>query len=263
MKKLLLILLAGMAFSCPAQGMERIKSWLGLAKKQERVTEHNQASNEVQADQICGFCRDTLITNPPSTLTHLPCHSTHVFHKDCLDTWTASQISKKYSASCPMCHKVYQRGTGVNWTSALCFTAPMLYITWKMAHYHNGINQNLIILNSYKNRIEKLPKDNPYHQLFNFAKNMFHGTLWFTRCTSIPLADFGIGFAHKMGDMEYPDFKPRNLAVITASLATGFAYTQYFSSIFNDEAPTITKLAMMAPLAVVYAGASQLLQHEE
>lgn len=88
MKKLLLIFVTGLAFSCPAQGMERIKSWLGYAKNKEST---------VSLSQECAICYEPLKTQPPEPITILGCHDKHIFHHKCVGNWV------KTHATCPLC----------------------------------------------------------------------------------------------------------------------------------------------------------------
>lgn len=94
MKKLFLILAASLTFCYPAHGMERIKSWLGLNKKQETVKKNY--INPLRGD--CPICHEPLkMPQPPVAITILPCNDKHIFHHPCIGKWL------KDHHSCPLC----------------------------------------------------------------------------------------------------------------------------------------------------------------
>lgn len=55
-----------------------------------------------RAERVCPICLETLRSNR----VQLSCG--HIFHRECLDKWTAVSVSSSTDARCPMCRKVYK-----------------------------------------------------------------------------------------------------------------------------------------------------------
>lgn len=79
------MLIVSIPFAPSTQGMEKIKSWLGLIKKQYKMDDGSQ----------CSICLDPLQAQPPVPRTILACN--HTFHHTCISTWTNTQNT------CPLC----------------------------------------------------------------------------------------------------------------------------------------------------------------
>ncbi|CAN5124889.1 hypothetical protein BH09DEP1_BH09DEP1_3860 [soil metagenome] len=83
MKKLLLIVFAGITFTLPIQGMEKIKAWFGY--KQAIVSDLDK----------CTICLEPLKLHPPVLRTVLACD--HAYHHRCISQWL------NLNNNCPLC----------------------------------------------------------------------------------------------------------------------------------------------------------------
>ena len=228
MKKLLFIALVAASIVAPTQSMERIKSWLGFAKKSNPPT-------EIANTQICPICLDDLITNPPEQITQLPCHSQHIFHANCINLWKSQQISTHGEATCPYCKKIYTKTLKSDLIPSLYYTASMLAAT-----YHHSLVRDYALDPS---------KNNNLILGINYLINI--------NAANLSTAAF---LNHLHHNKEFPAWNARNLAITATMLFAGLKYTETFS-IFNNKDATYTTTALsLSPLILGYFAASRLLK---
>lgn len=87
------------------QSMEWIKSlFLTRCKNQQESARLLIPRNEnILKAKICGSCQEDLQSVPPVPLTHLDCHPSHIFHKNCIDQWVAHKKGQNEIPRCPYC----------------------------------------------------------------------------------------------------------------------------------------------------------------
>lgn len=230
MKKLLLILAFSIPLTSSIRGMERIKAWFGYAKK-------DNAQAQIEPDHTCPICYETLITNPSTPLTPLPCHSKHVFHTDCINLWKAHQLSMHGEATCPYCKKVYSQTLKADLMPSVYYTASMLFV----ALHYTSIRDWL--LNPSDNtqtarRIIGLLNINAANFITEVCLQRFHH------------------------NKQFPVWNLRNLSITTSLFLASAKYFEMFP-IFNNKNATYTTHALtLCPLIVSYFAASKLLKFE-
>ena len=257
MKKLLLIALVVASIAAPTQGMERIKSWLGFAKKSNPPT-------EITNTQTCPICLDDLITNPPEQITQLPCHSQHIFHANCINLWKATQLAAQGHATCPYCKKSYARTIKANLIPSLGYTAAMLFATWEWGHLLNTMNANLAEINLIKNDYQHHPEWIKWENKFQFLAAANKAVQLGIKGVGIPGTNLiALTVNEHVVNHPWKTLSLRNLAITSAALFAGIKYMEHYPQLFNHDAPYLNRALAMAPLSVCYFMATRFLEYKQ
>ena len=233
MKKLTIALLALTISTTPIQGMEKLKSWFGYAKK-------NTSQTQIEPDQTCPICYGTLLQNTPRSLTTLPCHSKHIFHSDCINLWEAHQLSMHGEATCPFCFKTYRKTLKADLMPSVYYTASMLFAT-----LHYSLVRDWVLHPSEKEQTAR----------------GISGIIGLMNINGANLITTGL-LERSHHNKQFPPWNPRNLTITTTLFLASAKYFEMFPIFNNKDATYTTQALTLCPLILSYFAASKLLKFE-